>query len=175
MRKIFPSTLPSSALRKSMNRPAFMRTSCIRKRSSPLGEIAETMLTVLRSPVVTTTGVCPGRRPRGPSVVVGPHAGLVLEENAGALFGGKPPDLRISCFLPFLDQFRILLIGAVQLHPISRPYQVAVDLVGPQPEIKRQLPLIAAGDDCVQIRQLRRAQPGGRPWRLLRPSAPGPP
>ena len=40
-----------------MNRPPFMRPSCTRKRSSPFGEIAETILIALRSPVLVTTGV----------------------------------------------------------------------------------------------------------------------
>ena len=48
-----------------MNLPAFMVPSWTRKRISPRGEIADTMLIDFLSPVFTTTGVCP----TGPHVV----------------------------------------------------------------------------------------------------------
>ena len=126
-------------------------------------------------------------RPRGPGVVVGPYAGLICEEDAGALLGCQFADLRVSGFLPFLHTFRILLISAVQrplrrqpylvqqpadldireLHPEFPPDQLADDLPRPQPEIELQLPRVAPGDNRVQLRQLRRTQAGSRPRCLL--------
>src|ERR1700751_799673 len=58
-------------------------------------------------------------RPRGPGVVVGPYAGLICEEDAGALLGCQLADLRVSGFLPFLHTRRVLLISAVQ-RPLRR-------------------------------------------------------
>src|SRR5512142_1029401 len=52
--------------------------------------------------------------PRGPAVVVRPHAGLVLEEDARALLGSEPADLRVDGFLPFGHASRVLLISAVK-------------------------------------------------------------
>src|ERR1700739_2678782 len=117
------------------------------------------MFTDFRSPVVMTTGVCP----TGPGVVVGPYAGLICEEDAGALRGRQLADPRVSGFLPFRHAFRILLISAIQ-RPLRRkphlvqqpadldlreldlefpPDQLADNLPRPQPEIELQLPRVA--------------------------------
>ena len=59
--------------------------------------------------------------------------------------------------------------------PRISAYQVADDLPRPQPGIKLSLPRAASGDNRVQLRQLRRAQPGTGPDVFFVSSAARPP
>jgi hypothetical protein len=84
--------------------------------------------------------------PTWSGVVVSPRAGLLLEEDAGALLGRQLADLQLDRLLPFRHALRILLISAIkrplrpqpdplwqpadldlrELHPEFPPYQVTM-------------------------------------------------
>lgn len=85
------------------------------KASSPGRVTAEIMLTVVRSPVLVTTGVRPG----GAGVVVGTERGLVDEVQGSALGFRLHSDRGELLLFPPAHLFRILLIGAVQ-RPLRR-------------------------------------------------------